>query len=190
MKGFISTICLCLFIFSLSAQTNSNAKTENKLWSLVEQQFEQVLNTNPKYFNEGLDWFNKFLTKKDSSYSKWLNDLNLEFKTFQNQQSEVSSLGLGYALNFERANIKEQKKLRSGKSLAFETKGNVAFNKNVNPYNFLNSKLSLNFFHTGGGATITNADLDLKMLADMRRKLATKEADEIKNSEEWKVLTS
>jgi len=188
MKHFISTICICLFTFSLWAQTNF--KKESKLWNLIKGQFEQVLKTDPKHVNQGLDWLNNYITKKDSTYGKWLNDLNLEFKTFQNQDSEVSSLGLGYEINFERANIKENKHIRNGKSLVFETKGNVAFNKNVNPYNFLNSKLSLNFFNTGGGVEITNPNLDLIKLSDLRKKLATKDVAEIPKSEEYKVLTS
>lgn len=177
--------------FTVLSQTNSAAKTENKLWKLIKEQLDYIYELEPEEWNEGLVMLSEYLNSRDSTYGKWLNDLNLEFKTFQNQESEISSLGFGYDINFERANVKEKKNLRNGRSVAFETKGNVAFNKNANPYNFLNSKLSLNLFHTGGGVEITNPNLDLVKLANMRRELAMKmSVDEIRSSEEWEILNS
>lgn len=191
MKTKLILFSLVLFTYSnVNGQTNSRTITEN--YNLTKNEIKEridSLSKDPKNWNRMLEFIENYVTKKDSSYGKWLNDLNLEFKTFQNQDSTKSSLGFSYDLKLERAKITEKGNLRNGKSISFESKGNVAFNKLINPYDFLNSKLSLNLFHTGGGVTIKETNNDLSYYANMRKKFTTYEsADEILKSAEWKEI--
>lgn len=191
MKTQLIFLILILFTTNIvSGQTNGRTITEN--YNLTKNEIKEridSLSNDPENWNNLLEFIENYVTKKDSSYGKWLSDLNLEFKTFQNQDSTMSSLGFSYDLNLERARITEKGNLRNGKSISLESKGNVAFNKLVNPYDFLNSKLSLNLFHTGGGVTIKETNNDLTYYANLRRKLATYgSVDEILKSVEWKEM--
>lgn len=191
MKSKIILFLLLLFTsYIANGQTRSRPITEN--YNLTKNEIKEridSLSNDPENWNRLLNFIEKYLTKKDSSYGDWLNDLNLEFKVFQHQDSTRSSLGFSYDLNIERAGITEKGNLRNGKSISFESKGNVAFNKLVNPYDFLNSKLSLNLFHTGGGVAIKETNNDLLYYANLRRKLAMYESvDEILQSAEWKEI--
>lgn len=191
MKSKLLLFSFILFTYNVvNGQTNGRTITES--YNLSKNEIKEridSLSKDPENWNRLVEFIENYVTKKDSSYGKWLNDLNLEFKTFQNQDSTKSSLGFSYDLKLERAKITEKGNLRNGKSLSFESKGNVAFNKSVNPYDFLNSKLSLNLFHTGGGVTIKETNNDLSYYANIRRKLATYESvDEILKSAEWKEI--
>ncbi len=187
---------LILLILILCASNGVNGQsfgrtiTEN--YKLTKNEIKDridSLSKDPKNWNTLLMFIENYVTKKDSSYGKWLSDLNLEFKNFQNQDSTSSSIGFSYDLNLERARIVEKGNLKNGKSISFESKGNVAFNKAVNPNDFLNSKLSLNMFHAGGGVTIKETNQDLMYYANLRRKLAIIDSvSEIVKSLEWKEL--
>lgn len=190
MKTQLIVLTLLLFTTNIIiGQTDSKTITENyNLTNDIKGNIDSLSN-DPENWNNLLEFMENFATQKDSSYNKWLSDLNLEFKTFQNQDSTRSSLGFSYDFNLERARIIEKGNLRNGKSISLESKGNIAFNKLVNPYNFLNSKLSLSLFHSGGGVTIKKTDNDLSYYANLRRKLATYESvEEILNSVEWKEM--
>lgn len=190
MKNFY-LIMLPLFFAPtlLSGQTDSNSLTDNYM---PEKDFRDRIETyanNPVYWNRVLEFLENYISGKDTTYGKWLNELNLEFKTFQNQDSTRSSLGLSYDFKLERAKIREKGALRNGIGLALESKGNIAFNKEVNPYDFLNSKIVLNLFRLGGGVTVKETDKDLSYYAGLRRKLAVyNSADEILASPEWKEM--
>lgn len=186
-------LVIALFLFPgnvLYGQTDSRTITES--YNLTKNEIRERIDSLSKYpenWNKLFDFMEKYVLKKDSTYAKWLNDLNLEFKTYQNQDSTKSCLGLSYDLNLERAKITEKGNLKNGKSISFETKGNVAFNKLVNPSDFLNSKLSVNFFSLGGGVTINETNNDISYYANLRRKLSVYESsDEILKSAEWKEL--
>jgi hypothetical protein len=191
MKPKTILFLLILFICNIvNGQTNEGLITEN--YNLTNNEIKEWLDSlahDPENWSTLLDLIEKHITKTDSSYGAWLNYLNLEFKVFQNQDSTISSLGFGYDFNLERAGITEKGNVRNGKSISFESKGNVAFNKLVNPFDFLNSRLSVNIFHTGGGVTIKETSNDLSYYANLRRKLALYESsDEILQSAEWKEL--
>lgn len=191
MKTKLILFSFILFTYNfVNGQTNGRTVTEN--YNLTKNEIKERIDTlskDPENWNNLIEFIENYANKKNSSYGKWLNDLNLEFKTFQNKDSTKSSLGFSYDLKIERAKITEIGNLKNGKSISLESKGNVAFNKLVNPYDFLNSKISLNLFHTGGGVTIKETNNSLAYYANIRRKLATYEsADEILKSAEWKEM--
>lgn len=109
----------------------------------------------------------------DSS-SKWhfFKDMNVKFKTFQSEDSTKASIGFSYDFNLSYARYKETKKGKNSMSLNFAAQGNVAFNKNVNPNNFLVDKLDFSFSKfTGGVNKVSDTDL-LKLQRQIRFKLA------------------
>tara|TARA_R110002049_G_scaffold308929_1_gene514979 strand:+ start:10727 stop:11887 length:1161 start_codon:yes stop_codon:yes gene_type:complete len=188
MKTNFILIALVLFSYNfIIAQTDNRTITED--YDLTKNEINETINSlskDPENWRNLLEFIENYITKKDTTYGKWLNNLNLEFKTLQNQDSTKSSLGVSYDFKLERGSITEKANLRNGKSISFASKGNVAFNKLVNPYDFLNSKLSVNFFHTLGGVDIKNTNNSLSHYADLRGILSTyKSSDEILNSPEW-----
>lgn len=186
MKKLLVFGFLLVSVFSFS-QTNIKSVDENykDFLSSIEKKVDSLLQ-DPDNWDMALDLLEKELTKKDSSL-KWLSDLNIDFKSFQNADSSSSSLGFSYDLNIERAKIMDKDKIRIGKSISFESKGNVAFKKELNPADFLSSKLAFNLFYTGGGTVVKDTTVTVKQLSDWRRKMAMyKSSDEIINSEEWK----
>ncbi len=182
-----------LILFSycgLNAQSLTTVVSKDKL--LQENKvIEKVdsLKKQPENWGLLLDFMELKIQKKDTSYLKWLNNFDLDLKTFQNKDSTKSALGFAYNLNIERAKITEKGHIKRGKSISLETKGNVSFNKEVNPYNFLNTKLAFNLFRIGGGVTVTTTPNDLVYYANLRRKLATYENSEtILNAPEWREM--
>ncbi len=182
-----------LILFSycgLNAQSLTTIASKDKL--LQENKvIEKVdsLKKQPENWGLLLDFMTLKIQKKDTSYLKWLNNFDLDLKTFQNKDSTKSALGFACNLNIERAKITEKGHIKRGKSISLETKGNVSFNKEVNPYNFLNTKLALNLFRIGGGVTVTTTPNDLVYCANLRRKLATYENSEaIPNAPEWREM--
>nr|WP_315152240.1 hypothetical protein [uncultured Flavobacterium sp.] len=173
--------------FELNAQSLTTLSSKDKLLG-ESKVIEKVDSLKMKSENWGLllDFMALKIQKKDTTYLKWLNTFDLDLKTFQNKDSTKSALGFTYNLNIERAKITEKGHIKRGKSISLETKGNVSFNKEVNPYNFLNTKLALNLFRIGGGVTVTATPNDLVYYANLRRKFATYESPEaILNAPEW-----
>ncbi|MCF2518543.1 hypothetical protein [Dyadobacter sp. CY351] len=145
------------------------------------------LKTNPEHYDRVWNFILEGIATDNKSAGRWLNGLNVDFKTFQNQDSTRTSLGLSYDFNLERAYINEKGSHRSGVSVSLATQGNVAIKKEVNPINFLLSKIALNFFHVGGGVFLTDESKSKSELAMIRQRLAsltTREA--ILVSSEWK----
>ena len=190
MKTKLTFLLLTIFVVKMSfCQISSNIISDN--YKLIKDNIKAKIDTlskNPENWNKLLDIAEKLIIKKDSSYGEWFNNLNLEFKTLQNQNSTFSSLGLSYSLNLEKAWIKNNGYLRNGKSISFESIGNIAFNNQVNPYNFFNLKLSINMFHNGGGVVISEMAKDLSHYASLRKKLFRIEKDKIRSSIEWNEL--
>lgn len=145
------------------------------------------LKDNPEFYSKVWKFIVERITKNDSSAGRWLNELSLDFKTFQNEDSSSTSLGFSYDASLERAWIKEKNSHRNGTSVAFNAQGNVALKKEVNPNNFLTSKLALNFFHIGGGVFLKDKSKSNAELAELRQRMsAMTSRDAILASEEWK----
>jgi hypothetical protein len=89
--------------------------------------------------------------KQDSIKWAFLNDLNIKFKTFQTVDSSTISLGFSYDFSFDYANFKEKGQNRVSNSFGLKALGNVAFNKKVNPYNFLETDINYNHSRFIGG---------------------------------------
>ena len=163
---------------------------QNLIIDNLKIKFDSIKNS-PESYNKIWTIVVEKINNQDSTLGKWLNDLNIDIKTFQSQDTSTTSIGFSYDLNIEKGKIKEKKKLRNGTSIAFESVGNVAFNKDVNPSNFLNSKLSINKFHTGGGILLKDISKVQDTLQDLRMKMADyKTADEVINSNEWKSFNT
>lgn len=68
-----------------------------------------------------------------------------------------------------------------------ESKGNVAFSKDINPSDFLNTRIGLSLFNSGGGAIVKDLENILDTLQQLRLTMASYQtAGEILDSPEWK----
>jgi len=128
---------------------------------------------NPDLFN-GLwkDFINQ-ATKSESLKWKFLNDLNAQFKTFQATNNQPSALGMTYDFNFNYAKYIDKSNSRGSHTFGLSTKGNIAFNKRLNPSDFLETKVNYNWSQFFGGVIKSKDDTAIySRLNVLRRKLS------------------
>lgn len=125
-----------------------------KFYKLSEEEIKIVtygIIQNPDLYNNLWKYFIDQALMLDSTKWKLLKDLNIQFKTFQTTEIPNSSLGFTYDFNFDFAKFKEHNKNRISNSFGISAKGNVAFKKEFNPVDFLETKIHYNYSHFIGG---------------------------------------
>lgn len=157
--------------------------TEDSLKKAVSNLYLEFIN-DTETLNKVLDTY--IIDDLDVSFLK---DLNIRFKAFNvKEDSNVSALGLSYSYSrdIQKHLFNKKSASNTGISFAFSAAGNLAFDKNVNPYNFLDTKLSFHLFHSEGGAVevsdeiaerLNNLELELVEIPDQ---------DSLDNSPAWK----
>ncbi len=113
---------------------------------------------NPDLYNNLWKNFIDQALKSDSTKWKFLKDLNVQFKTFQATDNQPSALGLTYDFNFDYAKFSEKDNHRNSHSFGLTAKGNVAFNKNLNPTDFLETKVNYRWSQFCGGVLKSKDD--------------------------------
>lgn len=124
------------------------------LKGLSEEAIKDFLNgktDDPQLYNDAWQSFLQYVTSKDSAQWNFLRDLNIVFKTFQSTTSSASALGFSYDFNFNYDKFTRTDKSRTSNAVNFKLKGNVSFNKNVNPNDFLDTSLDYTFTKYYGG---------------------------------------
>lgn len=87
-----------------------------------------------------------------------LRDLNIEFQTFKvDGLDSLYAFGISYSYLKDFARRMLSPGSQSGMSLTFSSEGNVAFEKDTNPEDFLNSQFSIHVYKSWGG-TIESSD--------------------------------
>lgn len=109
---------------------------------------------------------------QDSVKWKLLKDFNIQFLTFQNTDYPTTTLGFTYDFNFNYAKYEEHHKNRISNSFGISAKGNVAFDKQYNPVDFLETKLQYNYSHFIGGVVTQKDTAIFTELNNIRYKLA------------------
>jgi len=126
------------------------------------------------YLLENPQLLNKILQHKMFEKNRFLKDLNLEFKTFKANGND-SLLGLGLAYSYQRdiatTTVENRVASQTGLSLSLQSQGNIAFDRNTNPADFLDGDFSFHLYRSWGGAVMTSDSLRDK-LNDMEFKLA------------------
>lgn len=120
----------------------------------TEQEIKQIIDGiihDPELYNSFWKNFVDQANMSDSAKWKWLRDLNLQFKTFQTDDNPNASLGLTYDINFDYANFRKQGQNRVSSKFSFSATGNVAFKKEFNPIDFLDTKVNYAYSRFVGG---------------------------------------
>ena len=125
---------------------------------------------------------------KDSFLGKLIEDTNLKLKAFEpDGEDESASLGFSYSYaKNHKMRINKQSMNYSGFDLAFNAKGNVAFDEEVNPNDFLDTKLNWSYFSSWGGISGKIEDaptLDKKDKLVLA--LTVMEFDNLRKSAQW-----
>jgi hypothetical protein len=134
----------------LEASLKASGQSEEEIKATI----SGIVN-NPDLYNTLWKYFLEQAAQGDSAKWKFLKDLNIQFKTFQATDQTPASLGFNYDLNFNYAKFKEHNKSRISHSFGLTTKGNVAFNAETNPTNFLESNVNYSFSQFIGGVVKT-----------------------------------
>tara|TARA_A100001015_G_scaffold319946_1_gene444612 strand:+ start:2905 stop:4071 length:1167 start_codon:yes stop_codon:yes gene_type:complete len=155
MKHVLGLSCFLCFLATTSHSQVVNQQRIDKLEAVLktdktESQVRDIINgiiKNPGLYN--FLW-SRFISRHDPKYA-WLKDINLTFKTFQVQEDGPTSLGFSYDINYDRAKFKESGAVRKAYAFGLAASGNVAFKKETNPNNFLETNLNYSFTKYVGG---------------------------------------
>ena len=177
-------LVIMIFTYAIVAQDNQ-IPIEKFVSMLPIGQTEISAESIMSFILENPQILNKALKSQLVEKSRFLSDLNLEFKTFKADGTD-SLLGLGIGYNYQRdlvmTTIKEKTARQTGLSLAFQTHGNVAFDKDTNPNDFLDADLSFSLYNSWGGA-FTTSDI-------IRDKLNELETEMVKYTDGDKLRSS
>jgi hypothetical protein len=153
-------IFIIAIVFSMQAiaqqgvdQTIEETAQAMSLKGLSEEAIKDFLNKNiddPKLYNDAWNTFLNFVSSKDSSAWNLLKDMNVVFKTFQSTTGP-SAVGFSYDFTYNYNKFTKTDKSRTSNSLNFKARGNVSFNRDVNPNDFLDTSLDYAFTKFYGG---------------------------------------
>lgn len=196
MKKIALIILGVLFTFnsySQNGQSLGSSIDDLTLKGLGKEAIDNVLSgtiNNPELYNSAWSTLINYATKKDSAWS-FLNKLNIQFKTFQSTTSPASTLGASYDFNFNYSNFKKKKNSRISNTFSFKLKGNVAFNKTVNPNDFLETSANYSFSIFTGGVVKQKDTAIFTKLNQIQDQLVTeKDPNSPKAQKLWKEFGS
>jgi hypothetical protein len=108
-----------------------------------------------------------------------LENLKIRFATFEAAESDASGLGLNYSYSYslKRQHFSTGVSRATGLDFRINATGNVAFERELNPRDFLKTDLALSFFSSSGGASATPRQTQAR-LAALRDTLALIESEE------------
>ena len=158
MKKLLLLAFGLMLSLQISAQQNVGQTLEGSaqalsLKGLGEEAVKDFLNKNmddPELYNDTWQSLVNYAISKDSAKWAFLRDLHIVFKTFQST-SGASALGFEYDFSFNHATYKDNDKSRTSNSVNFNATGNVSFDKDVNPNDFLKTSLDYTFTKFWGG---------------------------------------
>ena len=150
------------------------------------------LKDNPDFYDKTWNKLIEKISSKDSIAGYWLNSLNLDFKTMQSEDTSIISLGVAYDFNFERGKIFQNKNNQNGISGTLNSKGNIAFNKKLNPTDFLDTKLSFKYFQSWGGINfkLSEEEVHQGILRLLPILMSYTDMNDLKKSQEWEDLVN
>src|SRR5690606_9105410 len=165
--------------------TVENSLTAHSASTLLND-LKKKLTSDPDLYNRA--WA-KIMEIKKPGFLELFRDLDVEFKAFEIEQDNLVGLGFMYDWNFDWRRFQESPLKRNGFSFQFQSNGNIAFRKELNPYDFLSTGISFGGFqYTGGVANQTTSEVR-DLLNDLELSLAAMTTtEEIENSEEWKAF--
>lgn len=190
MKNIFSTIAVILILVTSAFSQNSGNQINDVVKALKAsgESEEEIKNTvngiinNPDLYNSLWKNFIDQTYKLDSVKWELLKDFNFQFKTFQTTDNQVTSLGFTYDFNYDYAKYTEHNKNRISNSFGLSAKGNVAFKKQFNPIDFLETQAHYNYSHFIGGVVtqkdtaiyteLNNIKIKLAGIKDMQSKEA------------------
>jgi len=112
---------------------------------------------SPDLYNTFWKGFIDQAYKADSTKWKFLRDINVQLKTFEAQGTAPAGLGFTYDYNHSYAKFVQKGQNRISQSFDFSANGNVAFKKELNPYNLLETKIDYSYsFFSGGVVKVSN----------------------------------
>ena len=182
MKKYFLTLLVVISTF-LSANCQVSDKQINNLNDLVtvlktsnktEDEIKNTINgiiNNPELYNTLWQNFLKQSYISENKKFKFLDDLNIAFKTFQSKDSSTTALGFTYDFNFDYAKFIEKDKHRISHTFGLSAKGNVAFNKKANPNNLLETKVNYSYANFSGGVVKQNDSTVFVKLNEIENKL-------------------
>jgi len=133
-------------IYELIKTLSSSGKSEETIKEIIKGSIDE-----PDLYNDLWKKLVEEAINQDSSKWEFLNDLNIEFKTFQSADSSSSSLGFSYNFDFDYAKFEKRGTSRISKSFGLTTKGNVTFKKKINPNDFLETNINYSYSQFIGG---------------------------------------
>jgi hypothetical protein len=199
MKRMLVIHSMLLWAFNINAQ-DSSAITIERLKELSEplvsafvegskyKSVADVILNDPGLYNKL--WGHVYNHIREKDQRNLTKNLQIQFKTFESNDSNVLSLGFSYNWDIDLQGQKETSYQRNGFTVKLNTSGNVAFKKELNPLDFQQARLVFGHYgFLGGIVNVLEPDM-VKRLNEIKLKLASiEDEDELKNSPLWNELT-
>src|ERR1039457_6138233 len=161
MKNIFTIACFCAPLFTaplaIADTTVTNQTMAAKSIEAADQTGKQKLNeliNSPDTYNNVLKVLLEPQFGKTNKLMGLISDLNIKFKAFDATKTG-DKVGLGFEYSYDKsfagAVIKTNADSPMDLSLSFHAKGNVAFDKNKNPNDFLDTGLKFELFQSIGG---------------------------------------
>jgi hypothetical protein len=109
-----------------------------------------------------------------------LENLKVRFATFEAADSNTRGLGFNYTYSYslKRQQFATSPAHATGLDFRLNSAGNVAFDRKINPRDFLNSDVALSLFVSSGGVRGTSTPATIARQAELLQKLALIEDEE------------
>jgi hypothetical protein len=177
---FVFALMLSVQTFGQTAQgltlkQSADSILPNAIKDLGKEVLQNILSgtlNQPQLYNDTWGSFVNYAVAKDSAKWSFLKDLNIKFNTFQSTTSSASALGLSYDFNFSKVKFKANDKSRTSHSINLKASGNVSFNRDVNPTDFLSTSLDYSFTKFFGGVVKKADTATFSALNNITDKLA------------------
>jgi len=160
-------------------------KDDNEKNQEIKNFFIELAQDDPELVNKIFD----LPLVKESFLGKLIEDTNLKLKVFEpEEEGKSASLGFSYSYNKNhKSRFDKESENYSGLDIAFKAKGNVAFDNDANPKDFLDTKLSWSYFLSRGGVFgVIDDGPTLTKLNELETKIAMiTEAQELRTSKDW-----
>ena len=187
--AILVVVAISIFSFSLAESQDNAADVEDTV--LTEENIAKSITDGD--LDLGLRLFG-ILGEQNSALEKILKGAKIKLKFFESQdEDDPASFGFEYDYSKDFAHHRFKGENRSGLTGNFGASGNVAFDRDVNPNNFLDTSFSFLWYYSIGGFKDVSDEAE-KIAPDVIREWlnASVEAEtleELDNLPEWHKLS-
>lgn len=149
---FLMTVLISVNVYSQYTDNQPKEVANTLSLTKTRQQVEEAIKglvVDPELYNNL--WKNYIEDIFEQNGWNFLNDANIQFKTFQTEGNPDATLGLTYDIDIDYAKFVAKGNKRISNEFGFSATGNISFAKSYNPTDFLEAKVNYRYAVFAGG---------------------------------------